>query len=87
MSTNFSICPMCGREIALRTDGRPRAHKPRRGALNNCPGGGRNRCQHEHVKTLRSIPPRSKCTDCGALVERAWVTAPTAAGEGERGEG
>lgn len=33
-------CPVCGRMMMPRADGRPHAHKPRRGALDNCPGGG-----------------------------------------------
>lgn len=31
-------------------------------------------CPHENIRTFRTIPPHSKCLDCGAPVERVWVT-------------
>lgn len=30
-------------------------------------------CAHENVRTFRSVPPHSKCLDCGLPVELVWV--------------
>lgn len=29
-------------------------------------------CEHAHVKTFRSYPPRSVCQDCGRDVKLSW---------------
>lgn len=78
-------CPYCGHHTLYRPEGWVEGG-PVACANPFCDSNQPPACRHERVRTLRSIPHRSECLDCGATVERQWVRV-IPPDEGETGPG